>query len=833
MKAQSRDTILQNLCELVGALDRRVPHLEREGECEIARDAQGLRRAALKRVAELERSLPALGIVRQAPATSEGGQIRRFATLGNHLPRQCGIATFTTHLTDALLEQLPGADGFVVAINDAGRRHAYPSRVRFEIAEGDLGSYRRAADFLNVNQVDVLSVQHEYGIFGGKAGAHLLELLHNLRMPIVTTLHTILPDPNPSQRTVLEELARLSARLVVMSQTGAELLTRVHGIGSDQIDLIAHGIPEVPVDAGSKGRLGLEGKTVILTFGLLSPDKGIEYVVDGLPEILAANPDTVYVVLGATHPHILEREGEAYRLMLEARGRYLGVGGSMMFHNRFVSQPELTEFLSAADVYITPYLNADQITSGTLAYAVGAGKAVISTPYIYARELLADGRGILVPWRDSSAIAREVVALGRDPARYRTMCARAVAHGREMMWPAVARRYIESFSRALASDTDRRRTPFASQTLASRSAGWPEIDLRHVRTLTDDTGILQHAVFSIPRYEDGYCLDDNARALLLVTLLEEDGTDDPMAVRGLASRYLGFVNFAFDRTSGRFRNFLSYGREWLESEGSEDSHGRAIWALGAVVGRANDPGRRSLAGDLFHAALPAVATFTSPRAWAYVLLGIDEYLAAFQGESSVEALRHDLTTRLFGLFQQTSGRDWAWFENSVTYCNARLSQALIVSGTRMHRTDIVDAGIRSLGWLVSVQLSEQGDFAPIGCNGFLTRGGEAAPFDQQPVEACTVTSACLTAYRVDGNPGWMEHGARAFDWFLGQNALQQWLYDPATGGCRDGLHADRVNRNQGAESTLSFLMALCEMRAAYRSVARTVSAPAPVLQLTT
>ena len=758
-------------------------------------------------------------------------QIRRFATLGNHLPRHCGIATFTTHLTDALVEQLPDADGFVVAMNDAGRHHAYPSRVRFEIGEGDLSSYRRAADFLNVNQVDVLSVQHEYGIFGGKAGAHLLELLRALRMPIVTTLHTILSEPNPSQRAVLEELARLSERLIVMSESGVELLTQVHGIHADQIDLIPHGIPQVPVDGGSKERLGLDGKTVILTFGLLSPDKGIEYVVDALPAILAAHPDTVYVVVGATHPHVVEHEGETYRLMLEARGRHLGVSGNMIFHNRFVSQEELNEFLSAADIYITPYLNAEQITSGTLAYAVGAGKAAISTPYIYARELLADGRGVLVPWRDSSAVAREVVGLGDDTDRYRTMCARAAEHGREMTWPAVARQYVESFSRALANETRRRRSSFETQTLASRPAGWPEIDLRHVRTLTDDTGILQHAVFSIPRYEDGYCLDDNARALLLMTLLEEAGTDDPAAVRALASRYLGFVNYAFDRSSGRFRNFLSYGRQWLEPQGSEDSQARALWALGSVIGRANDPGRHSLAGDLFHAGLPAVATFTSPRAWAYVLLGIEEYLRAFQGDSTVEALRQEQATRLFGLFQRSSRQDWSWFEDSVTYCNARLSHALIVSGTRMRRSEVVEAGLQSLDWLVSLQVSPEGDFAPIGCNGFLSRGGHAAAFDQQPVEACTVASACLAAHALRGDARWLAHAARAFDWFLGHNDLQQWLYDPATGGCRDGLHADRVNRNQGAEATLSFLLALCEMRAACRPQSQ--PAPALALQLTT
>jgi glycosyltransferase involved in cell wall biosynthesis len=747
--------------------------------------------------------------------------------LGNHLPRQCGIATFTTHLSDALVEAMPGVDGFVLAMNDAGRRHAYPSRVRFEINEGDLASYRRAADFLNVNQVDLLSVQHEYGIFGGKAGAHLLVLLRELRMPIVTTLHTILSQPNPSQRMVLDELARLSERLVVMSASGAELLRRVHAIDDDRIDLIPHGIPEVPVDSGSKDRLGVQGKTVILTFGLLSPDKGIEYVMDALPAILAVHPETVYIVLGATHPHVIEREGEAYRLMLEARGRQLGVAGSVIFHNRFVSQHELTEFLSATDIYITPYLQPEQSTSGTLAYAVGAGKAVISTPYIYARELLADGRGTLVPWRDSAAIAREVLALRTDDDSRRAMCARAVAHGVAMTWPAVARKYVETFSRARAEDTRRRRTSFHAQTLASRPAGLPEMDLRHVRAMTDDTGMLQHAVFSIPRYEEGYCLDDNARALLLMTLLENAGNDDPALVRALASRYLAFVSHAFERTSGRFRNFLSYGRQWLDPRGSEDSHARALWALGAVVGRASDPGRHSLAGDLFHSAMPAVTAFTSPRAWAYVLLGIDEYLQAFQGDSSVEALRGALADRLLGLYERTSRSDWPWFEDSVTYCNARLSQALIVCGSRMRRTDMQDAGLRSLEWLVSVQVSPDGHFAAIGSNGFYRRGASPAAFDQQPVEACATAGACVAAHGSTGDRRWEAHGRRAFNWFLGQNHLQQWLYDPSTGGCRDGLHADRINRNQGAEATLSFLLALCDMRAADR-----VDAPAtPALAL--
>lgn len=753
----------------------------------------------------------------------------RVGILGNHLPRHCGIATFTTHLADALAALRPDGDVFVLAMNDAGRHHAYPGRVRFEISEGDLDSYRRAADFLNVSRIDVLSVQHEYGIFGGKAGAHLLTLLRELRMPIVTTLHTVLSTPNPAQRSVIEELIQLSDRLVVMSASGADLLRSVHGVPAERIDLIPHGIPHVAVDPLSKERLGLAGRTVLLTFGLLSRDKGIEHVIEALPAILAAHPDTVYVVLGATHPHVREHEGESYRLMLEARAQQLGVAGSTIFHNRFVSQDQLTEFLSATDIYITPYLQPEQVTSGTLAYAVGAGKAVISTPYIYARELLAEDRGVLVPWRSPAAIARAVIALSRDSGRRLAMCARAADYGVGMSWPAVAGRYLESFERARHQHGLRRRMTYRAQTLASRPAGLPEISLRHVRAMTDDTGMLQHAVFSVPRYDDGYCLDDNARALLLVTLLEDAGCDDPAMVSALAQRYLAFVSHAFDRSSGRFRNFLAYTRQWLEPFGSQDSHGRALWALGTVLGRAVDPGRHSLAGDLFHAALPAMVPFTSPRAWAYALLGIDEYLRAFQGASGVEAQRSAIAERLFGLYQRTSRPDWPWFEDSVTYCNARLSQALLVSGARMHRTDMVEAGLRSLAWLVSVQSSDDQQFAGIGSNGFFARGGAPAAFDQQPVEAGATASACLDAYRVTGDDRWAVHARWAFNWFLGENHLQQWLYDPSTGGCRDGLHLERPNQNQGAEATLSFLLSLHDLRSLPILAAR----PVPELELQT
>jgi glycosyltransferase involved in cell wall biosynthesis len=749
--------------------------------------------------------------------------INTIAMLGNHLPRHCGIATFTADLCDAIDREMPELHTFVVAMNDVGVRHAYPPRVRFEVPEGDIAAYPRAADFLNVNAVDVLSVQHEYGIFGGKAGGHLLELLRELRMPVVTTLHTILAAPDPVQRAVLDALVGLSERIVVMSSDGAALLQSVHGVDPAKIDVIPHGIPVAP-DRRSKDKLGVEGRSVILTFGLLSPDKGIEYVIDAMPAILAKHPNTVYIVLGATHPHVKQQHGEAYRHMLQTRAERLGVESSVIFHNRFVSHEELVEFLGAADIYITPYLKEEQSTSGTLAYAVGCGKAVVSTPYRYARELLADGRGILVPWRDSQAIGREVVGLLDDPTKRIELQQRAAAFGRSMAWPIVARRYVACFEQARAAHDQRIRAGLSARTLTKRRRELPEIDLTHVRLMTDDTGMLQHAIFDVPRYRDGYCIDDNARALLLMTHVEEAGVETPQAVRELATRYLAFMSYAFDETSGRFRNFLTYERTWHDGPGSDDSHGRALWALGAVVGRSADPGRRGVAARLFHGALPAASGLTSPRAWAYALLGIEEYLRAFDGDSNVASMRGDLAGKLMDRFHHSRTDDWPWFEDRLTYCNARLSQALLVSAARIGDPEMADVAERSLEWLLGQHVAADGSFSPVGTNGFHVRGAPRATFDQQPVEACAVVSACLDAHRLTAEPRWLEHARRAFQWFLGQNPLQVPVYDARTGGCRDGIHVDRMNENQGAESTLSFLTALAEMRAADRLASKLVPA---------
>jgi glycosyltransferase involved in cell wall biosynthesis len=744
-------------------------------------------------------------------ATDHTSAVHRIAMIGSHLPRQCGIATFTASLAQAIADAQPATDCFVVAVNEVGHQHQYPPRVQFEISEPDLVSYRRAADFLNVNRVGVVSVQHEYGIFGGKAGSHLLTVLRDVRMPIVTTLHTLLEAPSARQRYVMDELVELSTRVVVMSADGVELLRQVHHVPRDKIDLIPHGVLAAP-GGERKDQVGVAGKSVILTFGLLSPDKGIEHMIDALPAILREHPAVVYIVLGATHPHVRERAGESYRFALATRAARLGVDEAVIFYDRFVTEAELMDFLGAADIYVTPYLNMEQSTSGTLAYAVGMGRAVISTPYRHARELLAEGRGILVPRADSAAIAREVCGLLADDARRLALGARAAAFGPDRRWPAVAAAYLDTFARAQAEHQPRIRAR-THEDPPLRLAPLPDLSLRHLALLTDGTGILQHARYNVPSYADGYCLDDNARALLLTALAEDAGTEHRDLVHTLMARYLAFVSYAFDPATHRFRNFMAYDRSWAPpAAGSDDCHGRAVWALGTVVGRASDPGRQSLAGWLFQAAVPAVLELPSPRAWAYALLGIAEYLRAFAGDRRVQAIQAALAERLLERFRHASAPAWPWFEDRLTYCNARLSQALLVTSEWLDSGELHDVGVRSLDWLLALQLTERDELSPIGSNGFYVRGGPRARFDQQPVEVAATVSACLDARRVTGDTKWAVRARRAFDWFLGWNDIQLPLYDAATGACHDGLHPDRVNANQGAESTVSFLTALLELR---------------------
>jgi glycosyltransferase involved in cell wall biosynthesis len=761
-------------------------------------------------------------VVREAVAagprlSSKPSLPSRIAVIGNYLPRHCGIATFTTDLCSAISAEYGTARLLALPVNDTEEGYDYPARVRWTLAQDDVASYQKAAQFLNFNNIDMVCLQHEYGIFGGPAGSHILHLLRGLKMPVVTTLHTVLREPDPNQLMVMEEIAELSDRLVVMSQLSSQFLQEIFKVPGSKIDMVPHGVPDLPfLDPNFyKDRFGVEGKAVLLTFGLLSPNKGIENVIQALPQILSRHKNVVYIVAGATHPHILRREGDQYRSYLQALAKKVGVESQVMFHNRFVSPEEMVEFIGAADIYITPYRHEAQVVSGTLAYALGAGKAIISTPYWHAIELLDDRRGALVPFQNPDAIAQKTVELLDTPAIRHAMRKRAYLFAREMVWKRVAQGYMDSFARVRSDRMQSPKVQFSARMTQKSLDQLPELKLNHLQQMTDDTGMLQHSIFTIPNRREGYTTDDNARALILAVLLQELGRDkaDPPIANPAAALYLSFLEHAFNPTKGRFKNFLRYDRRWNEPVGSEDCHGRALWGLGTVLGRSKDQGLKGAAGRLFEFSLPVATEFSSPRAWAYTLLGVQEYLDSYPGDREAQKVRSALSLRLLQMYESIRRPDWKWFENVLAYGNARLPQALLLVGTACSDDRMVSAGLESLDWLSKTQHCEiNRHFVPIGSQGFYRQGAEKARFDQQPLEAAGAVSACLQAYRATGDSRWRREAWSAFNWFLGDNDLQLPLYDSTSGGCRDGLHPDRANENQGAESTLSFWMALLEMR---------------------
>jgi glycosyltransferase involved in cell wall biosynthesis len=745
--------------------------------------------------------------------------IRKVAFLGDYLPRKCGIATFTTDLCRAMTAEFPAIQCLVVPVNDVASGYDYPPEVRFEIAEQDLTSYLRASDFLNITDVDVVCVEHEFGIFGGPAGGHVLALLRELQMPIVTTLHTVLREPNADQRRVMRDLIRLSTRLVVMSERGREFLRDVYRAPTEKIDLIAHGIPDMPFADPNyfKDEFGVAGKQVLLTFGLLSPNKGIEFALRALPDIIREFPNAVYIVLGQTHPNLLRDEGEAYRLSLERLAKDLNVQKHVVFFNRFVELEELTRFIGAADIYLTPYLTESQITSGTLAYAFGAGNAVVSTPYWHAAELLTEERGKLVPFRDARAIAVAVVELLRDEPLRHSMRKNAYKLGRDMIWSRVARLYAKSFEQARRDHSFVGRKSSPIKTLDEQPGQLPELKLDHLFRMSDSTGIFQHASFTVPNFTEGYCTDDNARALVLALMLQKLGHGSPQ-LSAQAATYAAFLNHAFDRGHGRFRNFMSFDRHWLEEIGSEDCQGHALWALGLCVSQAGQGSFQSLAAQLFEQGLPVAAEFASPRAWAFTLIGIDEYLRRFGGDRRANQIRESLAAKLIQRYADAATEEWHWFEEVVSYANAKLPHAMILSGRSQNNKSMLELGLKALRWLTKIQTSDTGSFRPVGSNGFFPRGKDRAMFDQQPIEAQATISACIEAYQATSDAFWVAEARRVFEWFLGRNDLGLALYDPGTGGCRDGLHMDRLSQNQGAESTLAFLLSLAEMQALQNSL---------------
>lgn len=726
----------------------------------------------------------------------------RIALLGTYPPRRCGIATFTRDLGEGIGTAGENVKPLVVAVNDEGSKYQYASEVEYEIRQGTKSHYARAAELVNYKAVRWVSLQHEYGIFGGDDGAYILDFLGALRLPSAVTLHTVLERPSPSQRAIVQKMAKTSV-LVVMSQVAADLLAGSYELPISRVEIISHGIPEMlPRDQGAlKSRFGVAGRRMLLTFGLLGPNKGIETVIRALPALVEAYPDLVYFVVGATHPAVIRQNGEAYRTSLEWLAEQLHVREHVVFRDQYVTTEELCRYLQAADVFVSPYLNEAQVTSGALSYAMGAGAAVVSTPYWHAKELLAEGRGRLFPFADSGGLADAVGALFQDPAELARVRAQGYQHARAFTWPEIGRQYLrlgEMLERNGKRARRRREEP--------RASGLPELRLDHLVRLTDDTGVVQHATFSVPARTSGYCVDDNARALIVA--LYADSLGGSADTKRLVVTYLAFLHAA-QTAEGRFRNLMSYSRSFLDGTESDDCTGRALWALGTTARLSPDEGQRRLARQMFERGLP-FATELGPRGTALTILGLTAFLGRHPEVTAAAELLSRLEQRLCRAYRHQATDDWRWFEPSLTYDNALLPLALWRANALTHDPESRAVASEALDFLESICFVN-GGLVLIGNSGWHQRGGQRAQSDEQPTDAAAFVLAFRSAYVVTRDDRYLRRMREAFAWFLGANRLEAVVYDSATGGCRDGLGRGAPNLNQGAESTISFLLSLIEM----------------------
>ena len=721
-------------------------------------------------------------------AKAAAAPVRRVALIGTFVPRKCGIATFTNDVFEKLRQFHPDIQVDVYALDERGGGLSYDG-IAGTIDHDDPEAYARVARRINESGVDAVWLQHEYGIFGGPEGQMVCDFVDRLAAPLILTPHTVLAQPSDLQRDILHHLIERASRIMVMSRHSCGLLDRVYGAPSEILEVLPHGAPDRPFGRGEafKEKFGLTGKNVLMTFGLLSPGKGLERVIEALPAIVERHPDTVYRIVGATHPNLVRQEGEAYREKLQAEAEALGVAAHIEWENRFVDTEELLDELEACDIYVTPYFNLQQSTSGTLSYAVALGKAVVSTPYLHAKELLGGDAGVLIEPDSAPAIAEAVIRLLDDPDALHALQRRAYAKGRQTIWPRFADGAAALIESAVA--------PASRPAPVTATPG-----LAAVFGMSDGTGMLQHSIDIVPDRRHGYCLDDNARALMLMNVAE--GLDEAQRQRW-ALRYASFIQHAWNEEVGAFRNFMRFDRGWCEDIGSEDSNGRALWALGHTVEKARDPALREWAVRWYRTALPHFSKLESPRATAFAMLGAAAVLRASAGDAASRSLLEDGAAFLHRLLDAERRPDWAWFEAVLGYDNPRLPQALIEAGVALERQDYTAAGLETLEWIARQQLAASGNFRPIGSDSF-GKAHSHLPFDQQPLEAQAAVEAAASAYRATGDEIWIAHAHTAYRWFFGANDRGVVLVDLAAGRCRDGVTPRGVNRNSGAESILAF-----------------------------
>ncbi|WP_319228984.1 glycosyltransferase family 4 protein [Draconibacterium orientale] len=737
--------------------------------------------------------------------------------IATYPPRECGIGTFTNNLFKSMLRQNQPHEqtneGFVVALNDNELTYKYPEEVKVTIRQDHQEDYLKAVKYINLSGADACILQHEFGIFGGQSGVYILPLLHRLVIPLIVTLHTILKTPSYNERAVLKEICKMACKIVVMSHKAIEFLTTIYDVPKEKIALIEHGVPDIHFSPEkSKKEFKLERKKVLLTFGFIGRSKGIETVIKALPEVVKKYPEVIYIVLGKTHPNVLRHSGEEYRIFLLRLVKNLHLENHIVFLNEFIDEQDLFKYLYACDIYITPYLNEAQITSGTLSYAVGVGAAVLSTPYWHAAELLAHGRGKLFHFNDSDDLANTLTELLDKPEEQVKLKNKAAEYGRNITWPKTGEKYVALAEKIVK---DERPVPAKKETEPDLLI-LPPFSLAHINRLTDDTGIIQHAKFGIPNLKEGYCLDDNSRALLMVLMAYKQMKD--MRALELSPIYLSYIHY-MQNADGTFRNFLSFNRNFLDEIGSEDSFGRTIWALGYLLANAPNDAYYQTGKLIFFNAAPNFESLKSIRGIANTMIGISYYLKSNSSDDSMTERLRNLANVLIKHYTENQSPGWNWFESLLAYDNGILPLALLHSAKILNDDKITQTAIDSMNFLTQHTLKDN-YLSVIGNEKWYKKEGERSLFAQQPIDAMAMVLMYHEAYFVTKDKDFLNKLYTSFLWFLGENDLRMSLYDFETKGCCDGFERYGVNRNQGAESSLAYLISHLTVLQAYEEFHR-------------